>query len=240
MISIHALREEGDSALPTLSSSWIKISIHALREEGDTEWPQNIHEYHNFYPRPPRGGRLITMHPFLHYHKFLSTPSARRATHPVDCPRFLISISIHALREEGDLGDSYYKEHKEISIHALREEGDANYKAMFFKALRISIHALREEGDVQNPSQRILYKYFYPRPPRGGRLENATAMNFNSTISIHALREEGDQKFLKRLRKAYKFLSTPSARRATTIRMETGRKITDFYPRPPRGGRPSR
>ena len=35
IISIHALREEGDyDKLPTLSTAWM-ISIHALREEGD-------------------------------------------------------------------------------------------------------------------------------------------------------------------------------------------------------------
>ena len=34
-ISIHALREEGDSAL-ILSLSFSEISIHALREEGDS------------------------------------------------------------------------------------------------------------------------------------------------------------------------------------------------------------
>ena len=33
-------------------------------------------------------------------------------------------ISIHALREEGDLVGSYHCETHDISIHALREEGD--------------------------------------------------------------------------------------------------------------------
>ena len=59
--------------------------------------------------------------------RFLSTPSARRATFFARLVKFLCGISIHALREEGDLkvtnisGQSYY-----ISIHALREEGDAS------------------------------------------------------------------------------------------------------------------
>ena len=35
------------------------------------------------------------------------------------------------------------------------------------------------------------------------------------------------------------FLSTPSARRATTERPAIGRHGKNFYPRPPRGGRPS-
>ena len=35
IISIHALREEGDRGVPTLHPTNIVISIHALREEGD-------------------------------------------------------------------------------------------------------------------------------------------------------------------------------------------------------------
>ena len=56
---------------------------------------------------------------------FLSTPSVRRATglRPDRWPRQVISI--HALREEGDLfGDWVPDEWISISIHALREEGD--------------------------------------------------------------------------------------------------------------------
>ena len=63
----------------------MKISIHALREEGDKEkvWEGKPHEY--FYPRPPRGGRRQEMHRWQCSKTFLSTPSARRATH-----RFLV------------------------------------------------------------------------------------------------------------------------------------------------------
>ena len=35
MISIHALREEGDAQLALGRDSVVHISIHALREEGD-------------------------------------------------------------------------------------------------------------------------------------------------------------------------------------------------------------
>ena len=35
-ISIHALREEGDTSIRAASSVISSISIHALREEGDT------------------------------------------------------------------------------------------------------------------------------------------------------------------------------------------------------------
>ena len=59
-------------------------------------------------------------------------------------------------------------------------------------ALAISIHALREEGDI---GVRIFNQY--------------------SVISIHALREEGDLPVLLQDHTTGKFLSTPSARRAT-------------------------
>ena len=57
-ISIHALREEGDEE--TMTGTWTpeSISIHALREEGDPKLP--------FF--------------WVRLAKFLSTPSARRAT----------------------------------------------------------------------------------------------------------------------------------------------------------------
>ena len=36
---------------------------------------------------------------------------------------------------------------KHISIHALREEGDVELLTTAYKSGKISIHALREEGD---------------------------------------------------------------------------------------------
>ena len=59
-------------------------------------------------------------------------------------------------------------------------------------------------------------------------------------ISIHALREEGDAHFDHHLRLDLKFLSTPSARRATVWLARYPRDKSNFYPRPPRGGRPGR
>ena len=57
-------------------------------------------------------------------HIFLSTPSARRATPGVPLDLALTGISIHALREEGDVFGDWLPAFREISIHALREEGD--------------------------------------------------------------------------------------------------------------------
>ena len=39
-------------------------------------------------------------------------------------PMICTLISIHALREEGDLKNGAFKTKEQISIHALREEGD--------------------------------------------------------------------------------------------------------------------
>mgnify|MGYP004521421887 CR=1 FL=1 len=102
-ISIHALREEGDGARNYGCDGPGAISIHALREEGDhiIHVPDKI--------------------PYV----FLSTPSARRATHGSSTPARTARISIHALREEGDdVKELLPPAHSVISIHALREEGD--------------------------------------------------------------------------------------------------------------------
>ena len=125
-------------------------------------------------------------------HGFLSTPSARRATYGVGRSQQGRNISIHALREEGDVvngGDFVRGQQflstpsarratdraenarrcKGISIHALREEGD-RWFSEGDGCESISIHALREEGDCFPAVRPRLAYNFYPRPPRGGRL----------------------------------------------------------------------
>ena len=174
-ISIHALREEGDASGRTVDQSE-RISIHALREEGDRccpAWPWRNKNFYprpprggrptltrttpplsrNFYPRPPRGGRLPILGYPAYFPLFLSTPSARRAT--VAC-------------------------------------------AVAFRQVRISIHALREEGDLTEVIEIIPITNFYPRPPRGGRRRHRRRQLKNTYISIHALREEGDNPLTER------------------------------------------
>ena len=80
---------------------------------------------------------------------------------------------------------------------------------------KISIHALREEGDRPRRKCASVQRYFYPRPPRGGRLPTLSQICAGKTISIHALREEGDSASSALMVHAGLFLSTPSARRAT-------------------------
>ena len=67
----------------------------------------------------------MTMTMYRHRTRFLSTPSARRATPPFFSDGQRDPISIHALREEGDHRVYEYKSKRlNISIHAFREEGD--------------------------------------------------------------------------------------------------------------------
>ena len=87
------------------------------------------------------------------------------------------------------------------------------------------------------PFSSVLILHFYPRPPRGGRRREKSLCMTKLQISIHALREEGDPSCARRWKIISKFLSTPSARRATAGYVLQHRWIFDFYPRPPRGGR---
>ena len=102
---------------------------------------------------------------------FLSTPSARRATHIEHKPEIPVPISIHALREEGDTLLS--KILPRLSI---------------FLSTPSARRATLDPVDGWNPK-----RYFYPRPPRGGRRDHSYIINPDGLISIHALREEGDR-----------------------------------------------
>ena len=213
-ISIHALREEGDAG-PQLRERPERISIHALREEGDEEGPKVFRLKTNFYPRPPRGGRPLTVRLSALPRSFLSTPSARRAT--VDGPisvqlvEFLSTPSARRATRSFSASISnwryFYPRPPRGGRHGQRLHEGAG--------AQISIHALREEGDLYAPRTKLQHLYFYPRPPRGGRPHNAGDGAVHVLISIHALREEGDDVRAGLFCSYGRFLSTPSARRAT-------------------------
>ena len=65
---------------------YLSISIHALREEGDSGMRRCPVRHPDFYPRPPRGGRRMQVRTPMQCIVFLSTPSARRATPTVTEP----------------------------------------------------------------------------------------------------------------------------------------------------------
>ena len=126
--------------------------------------------------------------------KFLSTPSARRATFSGRAP--------------------------------------ATYRTRFLSTPSARRATERRRRSLLEPD------HFYPRPPRGGR-HSLFRMHYRKVpISIHALREEGDGVPNIDIPSGKKFLSTPSARRATYLRGPVLGSCMHFYPRPPRGGRP--
>ena len=170
-----------------------------------------------FYPRPPRGGRHNSLNGWATDIKFLSTPSARRATKRVTQKggdrRFLSTPSARratSRRAIRSLMGAYFYP---------RPPRGGRLGGILYggRGQGISIHALREEGDSPYRPRRALRTNFYPRPPRGGRLFGRLKQRRKKPISIHALREEGDRTGRADNRQEREFLSTPSARRATSV-----------------------
>ena len=123
------------------------ISIHALREEGDRNHHAPEAAKGDFYPRPPRGGRPLSAFLPSTAFRFLSTPSARRATGFERTVDLVLAISIHALREEGD-HRGHRKYPRQYHFYPRPPRGGRLRKAQKDLGLPyISIHALREEGD---------------------------------------------------------------------------------------------
>ena len=192
---------------------------------------------------------------------FLSTSSARRTTFfPVLRTQWL-EISIHVLREEDDTEALSYVEvlynfyprpprggrpgvavkipdTQNISIHVLREEDDALQRVRLSTGRAFLSTSSARRTTTKSAGLSATWRYFYPRPPRGGRPYPQTSCSIRSI-----------------------FLSTSSARRTTlrlmpshrhgkisihVLREEDDAGMIDqvtmdlyFYPRPPRGGRPS-
>ncbi len=168
----------------------------------------------NFNPRPPRGGRLPTHHNDSIHHKFQSTPSARRATSKSGRAPILQTISIHALREEGDFMDDLKAICQQDFNPRPPRGGRPGNIFNIIQTKNISIHALREEGDTNCLNCQRSGSKFQSTPSARRATRDTKGKRQAETISIHALREEGD-----RLR--------PCKRN----------RETDFNPRPPRGGR---
>ena len=101
-----------------------------------------------FYPRPPRGGRPVLTHSRTARSVFLPTPSARRAT-AGPCPL---------------LCHGFY-------FYPRPPRGGRPARGAWIE---------------------IAKRNFYPRPPRGGRHPGHAFAGCRPKISTHALREEGD------------------------------------------------
>ena len=102
--------------------------------------------------------------------RFLSTPSARRAT---------VSAST-----SGAAALNFYP--RPLRGGRLYKDGEVSAE------WEISIHALCEEGDMLFGGFDLIAPHFYPRPLRGGRPDDQKEAEYLGHISIHALCEEGD------------------------------------------------
>ena len=98
----------------------------------------------------------------------------------------------------------------------------------------LSTPSARRATIPKNPSA-CPRSYFYPRPPRGGRLFASTLFP-EGVVFLSARR--ATFLLLMVLTSFMVFLSTPSARRATRGMRRGSPGLRNFYPRPPRGGRP--
>ena len=125
---------------------WLFLSTPSVRRATLHLWPV-LRSIRHFYPRPPRGGRR-------HQHK----PS-----------RGFVLISIHALREEGDLPPipslETFKQFLSTpsARRATRKLSAHSAAANFYP--RPPRGGRRGLIGPRGPSS-----HFYPRPPRGGRL----------------------------------------------------------------------
>ena len=125
-------------------------------------------------------------------------------------------ISIHALREEGDVMP--FADHlRLINFYPRPPRGGRPDESATEELIRaISIHALREEGDKDDRLSGNPNQIFLSTPSARRATPRRYGGRDRQQISIHALREEGDSSPLP--------LQLPER--------------THFYPRPPRGGRP--
>ena len=135
----------------------LHISIHALCEEGDRTIVSPSSRSTYFYPRPLRGGRQLYPGQPRQPDRFLSTPSARRATRAGHIAAHFGNISIHALCEEGDwvAWTSDIDDYKFLSTPSARR-ATVTLRASSSQS-SISIHALCEEGDCCRGFPEVTY-----------------------------------------------------------------------------------
>ena len=126
--------------------------------------------------------------------RFLSTPSARRATSGVCAvPVNLLFLSTPSARR-ATLVQPSAQPRVHISIHALREEGDFQLVRGFNSQHKFLSTPSARRATLEFTPMSSQTGYFYPRPPRGGRPLDCKISDLLVQISIHALREEGDSK----------------------------------------------
>ena len=215
MISIHALREEGDPM-----SSWASITCGEFLSTPSARRATRFHLCTQipslyFYPRPPRGGRPLFSGHVSYLLNFYPRPP--RGGRPAHLDRAQAGKNFYPRPPRGGrparrgrmVGGSIF-----LSTPSARRA-----TAAFFSVSGIENDFYprpprggRPWGGVCCPCASIFLSTpsarratvscrlprgsslnFYPRPPRGGRRRRAPQRYPGLYISIHALREEGDR-----------------------------------------------
>ena len=144
----------------------------------------------NFYPRPPRGGRPVCF-------------AAGRVS---------VSISIHALRDEG-YAQVLLPQNLFLSTPSARRA------TMLGQRFRLKLKKFLSTPSARRATSRPRRwappnNYFYPRPPRGGRPVQRQYVYQELYFYPRPPRGGRQLRFVVHCESSL-FLSTPSARRAT-------------------------
>ena len=171
--------------------------------------------------------------------RFQSTPSVGRATVQGRFGVLRGSISIHALRGEGDSPwpwrwKAWYFLNPRPPWGGRRPASERAAEAVIFQSTPSVGRATTQAHPA--PSKTT---YFNPRPPWGGRPRQGDSLSgrlaFQSTPSV------GRATFVSQTNRLFgAFQSTPSVGRATKQTERACPCPTDFNPRPPWGGRHER
>ena len=227
-----------------LSSDWIKEGTEFLSTPSArraTRLPCSGSSWSwNFYPRPPRGGRrLRRIRPLHTFSDFYPRPP--RGGRPLLLSKGLPrTVHFYPRPPRGGrlcpFGVKLTRAESFLSTPSARRATSGNYASLHWSGYfyprpprggRLAVIHFYHSN--QN--------YFYPRPPRGGRQRPYGQAQHPQGISIHALREEGDPESLELV--VVEEISIHALREegdgVWRLRMGPGQ---NFYPRPPRGGRP--
>ena len=148
----------------------------------------------HFNPLPPHGGRLCGSSLDSCSRLFQSTPSAWRETQDKYPLLFILDISIHSLRMEGDerIGSEWILRRKFQSTPSAWRETSGGSVLLFMAVV------------------------FQSTPSAWRETYRSSHHRVNRCISIHSLRMEGDPTVIFVPVGMMKFQSTPSAWRETT------------------------
>ena len=193
-----------------------RISIHALLAESDIN--RAIHGLRCLIFLSTLSLRRATLDASMSINPnpgFLSTLSLRRATNTSIAGR----ITSNDFYPRSPCGERpppapQSKSSITISIHALLAESDLGTVITYNTVANFYPRSPCGERPFHR-IQRKNHHYFYPRSPCGERRLQSTDINGRGGISIHALLAESDTIFAVRPYDAPIFLSTLSLRRAT-------------------------